>query len=68
MSRSVDCRIRQRIETLERWLQDQGVDVKHEQAHLDPSSNEHLYWHYGYLIGLRDALNALVKEQIPLLH
>lgn len=61
-------KVRHRIAELERWLSHQGVDVKSEQTHLDENSPERLYWHYGYLIGLRDALNALVREESLPLH
>lgn len=51
--------IYERIGKLEAWLAEQGVDVKDEQAHLNDGSRERLYWHYGYLIGLRDAMKAV---------
>ena len=50
--------IYERMEKLEAWLAEQGVNVKEEQAHLNGGSREQLYWHYGYLIGLRDAMKA----------
>jgi hypothetical protein len=59
--------IRRRIAILEAWLRGQGVDVKQEQAHLNEGTQERLYWHYGYLSGLKDAVNALVRsENLPL--
>lgn len=59
--------IRRRIDDLEAWLRAQGVDVREEQTHLDEGTRERLYWHYGYLIGLRDAMDALVKAKgLPL--
>lgn len=61
-------KLRHRIVELERWLRAQGVDVKSEQKQLDENSRERLYWHYGYLVGLRDALNALVREESLPLH
>ena len=60
--------VRRRIAELEAWLKQQGVDVKKEQAHLDQGSRERLYWHYGYLIGLRDAVNALTRAEALHLH
>lgn len=60
--------LRHRIRELEHWLRGQGVDVRNEQRHLDEGSRERLYWHYGYLVGLRDALNALVREESLPLH
>jgi hypothetical protein len=60
--------IHRRIAELEEWLKRQGVDVKREQAHLDEGSRERLYWHYGYLVGLRDAVKALTKAEALHLH
>lgn len=60
--------IRKRISDLEEWLGLQGVDVKREQAHLDEGGRERLYWHYGYLVGLRDAVNALTRAESLHLH
>lgn len=60
--------IRKRIAELEEWLELQGVEVKKEQAHLDEGSRERLYWHFGYLVGLRDALNALTRSEALHLH
>lgn len=60
--------IRKRIAELEEWLELQGVEVKKEQAHLDEGSRERLYWHFGYLVGLRDALKALTTSEALHLH
>ena len=60
--------IRRRIAVLEAWLRGQGVNVKQERAHLEQDSRERLYWHYGYLSGLKDAANALVRAETPPLH
>ncbi len=60
--------IRRRIEGLEDWLKAQGVDVKQEQSHLDLGTRERLYWHYGYLVGLRDSLSALTRDEALPLH
>lgn len=65
---SAEEKLRHRTRELEHWLRSQGVDVRNEQRHLDEGSRERLYWHYGYLVGLRDALNALVREESLPLH
>lgn len=44
------------------WLKENGPDCAEEQAHLDEDSRERVYWHYGYLVALRDAL-ALIQRQ-----
>jgi len=46
--------MQQRIEGIEEYLRRQKIDVKHEQGHLDEGSRESLYWHYGYLMALKD--------------
>jgi len=60
--------IRRRIIQLESWLREQGIDVQAEQAHLNKDSRERLYWHYGYLMGLRDVINALRRESSEQFH
>lgn len=51
--------INKRIADLDSWLKDQPVNVKQEQMHLDENTREQLYWHYGYMVGLRDSMKAL---------
>lgn len=46
--------MQKRIDGLEELLARQKVDVKREQAHLTEGSRECLYWHYGYLMALKD--------------
>ena len=58
-------KVRRRIAALERWLRQQGLHIKLAHAHLDEGSLERLYWHYGYLTGLRDALNAVTSPESP---
>ena len=50
----MDNDIESRIEGLEYFLATQDVDVKEEQAQLNLGSRERLYWHYGYLVALKD--------------
>ena len=54
--------VERRIAELGRWLAEQGVDVRAEQAHLDQGSRDRLYWHYGYFIGLQEALKVLTAR------
>ena len=51
---SLDSSVVQRIEGIEKWLSEQPTDVKEEQSHLREGSRERLYWHYGYLMALKD--------------
>ena len=49
-----------RIATRERdltcWIRDNAPQVAGEQKHLDEGSEARAYWHYGYLMALRDIL------------
>lgn len=51
-------KIQARIAELDKWITLQPVNVKQDQAHLNEHSLERLYWHYGYMMGLKDALAA----------
>ena len=53
--------IQERIDDLTEWLNENGADCSCEQAHLDQGSTERLYWHYGYLIALRDVRRRMVN-------
>lgn len=46
----------QRIAGIEDHLALQQTDVKNEQAHLTLGSRESAYWHYGYMMALKDLL------------
>lgn len=59
--------IERRIAELQKWLQESAPECVREQAHLDEDTRERVYWHYGYLIALRDVL-ALIKGQRRSLH
>ncbi len=48
-----------RIEDLTVWLRENGQNCQSEQRHLDDSSVERIYWHFGYLSALTDVLNQL---------
>jgi hypothetical protein len=50
--------VQERIDVSECWLVDQGVDVKRDHQYMDPHSKERLYWHYGYLMGMKYALEV----------
>jgi hypothetical protein len=43
-----------RISRLDEWLKEHAPHVFDEQVHLDTDTEERSYWHYGYLIALRD--------------
>ncbi len=41
------------------WLANNAPEVMSEQKHLDEGSPERAYWHYGYMVALRDVLKSL---------
>lgn len=48
-----------RISTLSEWLLENGSACDDEQAHLNEGTPERVYWHYGYLVALKDVLGLL---------
>ena len=46
--------IDRRIARLTKWLQEVAPEITAEQDHLNEGSRERSYWHYGYLVALRD--------------
>lgn len=51
--------LRERADRLESWLRENAPEVAREQGHLDAGSAARAYWSYGYLVALRDVLNAM---------
>lgn len=49
----------ERITELTAWLAENAPECPEDQKHLDEGSAERAYWHYGYLIALRDVLNLI---------
>ena len=50
----VHCTINQRITQIARYLADKAPHVADEQTHLVDDTEEHAYWHHGYMTALRD--------------
>ena len=55
------------IAALAAWLASQGIDPRSDSAHADEGSRDRLYWRYGYLVGLKQAL-ALLTHRGATLH
>lgn len=55
-------KIEERIEGIEVWIEQEGSNCKQEQAHLLKGTKEKIYWHYGYLIALKDILRLLGED------
>jgi hypothetical protein len=56
--RTVDQAIEERIAGLTEWLKEHAPEVE-QQRQLDEGSRERAYWHYGYLVALRDLRDLL---------
>ena len=54
--------ISQRIVELTRWLAERAPYCETVQRHLDESSAERAYWHYGYLCALRDLVSMIDRS------
>ena len=60
---SLEAAIRERKDALSNWICENGEICFSEQLHLETDSSERLYWHYGYLMALRDLINQLSTDQ-----
>ena len=58
--------LRQRIQALKAWLEQAAPRCTAEQRHLEEGTVERIYWHYGYLVALQDALD-LIKSNSQVL-
>jgi hypothetical protein len=57
--------LEKRAEDLQNWLKENAPGVFAEQKHLDEGSPERAYWHYGYLVAVRDIYRLLTGQRIP---
>jgi hypothetical protein len=57
----VDARdlIQHRIDGITAWLAENAPACAAEQKHLDEGTAERQYWHYGYLVALKDIQKLL---------
>lgn len=51
-----------RADSLARWLEEHAPRCPSEQRHLDEGTQERAYWHYGYLMALRDMQSSIRKR------
>jgi hypothetical protein len=58
MNRSTE-RIERRMGDIRAWLLEQAPECFEQQRHLEDGTGERIYWHYGYMIALRDILGLL---------
>jgi hypothetical protein len=54
-------RLRDRERGIQKWIKENHPTIQSEQKHLDEGSTERAYWHYGYMVGVRDVLNFLTR-------
>jgi hypothetical protein len=47
------------------WLRDTAPECTKEQRHLNAGTNERVYWHYGYLMAVKDVLALLGNTGTP---
>ncbi|HEY6181978.1 MAG TPA: hypothetical protein VIW67_07015 [Terriglobales bacterium] len=57
--------IEKRAKAIQDWLKENGRECFDEQKHLDQGSTERIYWHYGYLVALRDVYRFMTSQRIP---
>lgn len=54
--------LRKGADGIDSWLKKVGNSCKTEQKHCEEGTVERVYWHYGYMIALRDALDLLKRN------
>lgn len=47
-------KIEQRIQDLSGWLGREYPEIENDHAHLDAGTTARAYWHFGYLMALKD--------------
>lgn len=57
-----------RRQDIAEWLSLNAPNCQEEQRHLDAESDERAYWHYGYMIAMRDVLALLGNASTRLKH
>ena len=62
MNQSASDKLNERAAGIELWLTENAPYVVADQKHLDEHSPERAYWHYGYLVALRDTLKLLNRS------
>ena len=56
--------VEERARGLADWLKKNGAGCSREQRHLEDGTIERVYWHYGYMVALRDVLRFLTGEPL----
>ncbi len=54
--------IEERINGIREWLKKEAPECFIEQKHAEEGTQERIYWHHGYMMGLRDALQFFLGD------
>jgi hypothetical protein len=54
--------IERRIRETKKWLVDTAPECFNEQKHIVKGTSERIYWHYGYLMALRDVHKRMTER------
>jgi hypothetical protein len=70
MTNAPDCAkdlsgLEKRIRETRDWLKKEAPECFSEQKHTEEGTQERIYWHHGYMMGLKDALRFLTGEIEP---
>lgn len=57
--------VQKRVSDLQRWLKENAPECFVEQKHTEEGTQERVYWHHGYMMGLRDTLRLLMGDNQP---
>jgi hypothetical protein len=55
--------LERRADHLLAWLEGYAPDSLIEKKHLAEGSSERAYWHYGYMVAVRDVLRFLTDSE-----
>jgi hypothetical protein len=57
--------IEDRAKGIREWLKKEAPECFSEQKHTEEGTQERVYWHHGYMMGLRDALRFFTGDCRP---
>ena len=57
-------KVQDRANALRAWLRENSPVCFVEQKHLEEGSQERVYWHYGYMVALRDVMRLMTGEPV----
>lgn len=57
--------LEKRRDGITEWLKETAPECGREQKHLDEGTEARTYWHYGYLVAVKDVLALLGGTNTP---